>query len=513
MTESKDPQTHQKCPECGHNGCYTSWKDGGGFCHSCGFRTGGRDGNSEGLPDLFFDPAITSSKPEGYRGLRDSTVRIFGTTTGYVGDEPRRREYPYPSQVKYRYLPKDFTKNKGFVANELFGMDKFPPGGKTITIVEGEDDAPAAYEMLGEKNPVVSLPSASISSALVNNCGEYLRSFDQIVVCTDGDDAGKRAASRLATAFPNKVYLVDIGTKELKDPMDYHAAGKHREFFNLWMERKKYVPSGFWNTPAQFTDILDAKNTTVFYPTFSESLNDVIHGLPLGHLVVLTGPEGQGKTEVMRAFEIHMLRNYKDVNIGVLHMEESRKTCLESYACYELGTNVRRPDHTVPREDINRAVTNLTKGHNLFMFDFHIDEDPLDILDKVRYLSVACDCKVVFIDPIQQLAYGTRRDQTEEQVLSQISVQLERLATDLNICIVMTTHVNDDGQTRSSRMIGKSASVRIDLKRDHMSTDPEERNITYLSVSKNRPTGSTGYGGALKFDPFTFTLDEHNVTP
>ena len=57
-------------------------------------------------------------------------------------------------------------------------------------------------------------------------------------------------------------------------------------------------------------------------------------------------------------------------------------------------------------------------------------------------------------------------------------------------------------------MIGKSDSVRIDLKRDHMNPDPDIRNTTTLSVSKNRPTGKTGYGGTLKFDPNTFMLEE-----
>ena len=509
---SKQPvATHEQCPECGHKGCYSRWEDGGGFCHSCGFRTGEYNDESPGLPKLWYDSNITSSRQEIYRGLRAETIKTFGTRTGYREDNEVRREYAYPSQVKYRYLPKDFSLNYGFHADELFGMDKFAPGSsKSITIVEGEDDAHAAYEMLSGKYPVVSLPSASISAALIEKCGPYLKSFNEIIVCTDGDDAGRRAAQKLATAFPNKVFLVDLGTEKLKDACDYHAAGKEREFFAAWTNRKKFVPSGFWNTPAQFVDILNAENSTKFYPTPIEALNDVIHGLPLGHLVVVTGPEGQGKTEILRKLEYHMIKEHPDVNIGVLHMEETRKTCLESYACYELGVNVRVPDHTVSRADINRAVSDLTNKHNLYMFDFHIDEDPLDILEKVRYLNIACDCKMVFIDPIQQLAYGTRRDQTEEQVLSQISVQLERLANDLNMCIVMSTHVNDDGQTRSSRMIGKSASIRIDLYRDHMNPDPDVRNITRLSVTKNRPTGTTGFGGTLEFDPETFTLSEYH---
>jgi len=93
-------------------------------------------------------------------------------------------------------------------------------------------------------------------------------------------------------------------------------------------------------------------------------------------------------------------------------------------------------------------------------------------------------------------------------VLSQISVEIERLCTDLDIGVIMTAHVNDDGATRSSRMIGKSASVRVNLERDHMNSDPDIRNITKLFVNKNRPTGKTGYGGSVQFYPDTFMLTE-----
>lgn len=507
---SDEPETHLNCPDCGHRGCFTKWPDGGHFCHSCGSKSKGKTHDSEGAPDYFFDPNVVAAEEVPYRDLPLEAVQKFGIRTGFDGrGNELRREYQYPTQLKYRYLPKDFSRNNGFKLTELFGMDQFAAGSsKTITIVEGEDDAPAAWTMLGKTNPVVSLPSSSITSTLLANCGPYLKAFDEIIICTDGDPAGRKAADRLSTAFPNKVFLVDLGTSELNDPMDYFKAKKDREFFTAWKNRKKFVPSGYFNTPDQMVEILSANEEHTFYPTPIEALNDVIHGLPLGHLVVLTGPEGQGKTEIMRLFELHMLKEHSDVSIGVLHMEETRKTCLETYACYELGQNVRRPDHTVSRKDINRSIRNLTKNHNLYFFDFSIDEDPLAILEKVRYLHTACDCQVVFIDPIQQLAYGSMRDMSEEQVLSRISVQLERLANDLDMCIVMTTHVNDDGQTRSSRMIGKSASVRIDLTRDHMNTDPEVRNTTYLSVSKNRPTGQTGYGGTLKFDPDSFTLSE-----
>ena len=173
MTE---PKTHGTCPECGHRGCYTQWPDGGAFCHSCGHKDGGKTAHSEGAPDLYYDPNVVSAEVLAYRTLKLETVRVYGTKTAYdVGGMEVRREYKYPSQVKYRYLNnpalpgKDFTRNNGFHADELFGMDLFPAGSsKTLTIVEGEDDAPAAYEMLGSRTPVVSLCSPSIKRELIN---------------------------------------------------------------------------------------------------------------------------------------------------------------------------------------------------------------------------------------------------------------------------------------------------------------------------------------------------------
>jgi DNA primase len=242
-----------------------------------------------------------------YRSIPKSSVEKYGTRTGIDKDGKHvYRVYPYPHGEKLRILPKDFSQNGGFKNSHLFGMDKFNAGSSPhITIVEGEDDVPSAYYMLGEKHPVVGIPGASISGQLLQQCHEYLNSFKQIIVCTDADDAGNKAADRLANAFPNKVYRVKMTTH--KDPNEFLAAGHEKEFFWAWQNREKYVPSGIFNTPSQFKDILRLKESNSYVPTAISDLNDVIKGLMQGHLTVLTGPEGQGKTEVMRRFEYDIL--------------------------------------------------------------------------------------------------------------------------------------------------------------------------------------------------------------
>jgi len=499
MDTSKPLKTHETCPDCNANGALTVWSNSS-YCHSCGKKRYMEE-------TKVHTPLTEVSAP--YRSIPKSSVEKYQIKTGInEKGEHVYRKYSYPDVGdKYRYLPKDFSKNTGFRNNRLFGMDKFNAGSSQyLTIVEGEDDVPSAYYMLGEKYPVVGIPGAAISETLLKECFAWMNSFKYIVVCTDSDSAGNKAADKIASVFPNKVYRVKMTTH--KDPNEFLVAGHEKDFFFAWTNREKHIPQGIYNTPTQFKEILRQTELNDYLPTTISDLNDVIKGLMRGHLLVLTGPEGQGKTEIMRKFEYDILKNHPETPIAVLHMEESKRTCLMSYACYELKTNVRDPDHMVPMIKVEEAIDTITKNEKLYLFDFGIDEDPLAILDKVRYFATACGCHYIFIDPIQQLSYGKDKDSTEEQTLSQIAVQLERLATDLNVGIILSSHVNDDGQTRSSRMIGKSASVRIDLTRDHMHPDPEVRNTTKLSVSKNRPVGRTGYGGTLTFDPSSFTIGE-----
>ena len=498
-------KTHADCPHCSGHECYTLWADGGFFCHQCDAKPDKKE-RSSGMSTE--KPTTYEEKLKPYRSIKQKAVDTYGITTSInAKGEDVRRVYPYPHKDKYRVLPKDFSKNLGFTTDHLFGMDKFNAGSsKYITIVEGEDDAPSAYQMLGHKVPVVALPGAGVTHKLLQNCHDYLDSFTSIILCVDNDAAGDKAADKIANAFPNKVYRVPL-TKH-NDPNDFLVAGDETDFVWAWRNAKeKYTPAGIYNTPSQFKDIIREDGINEYAPTPIDELNDKIKGLMKGHLTVITGPEGQGKTEILRWFEYNILKN-SDKKIAVLHMEESKRTCLMSYACYELGQNVRDPDHTVPLADVDKAIDGFTSDERLFLFDFNVDDDPLHILDKVRYFKEACDCDYIFIDPIQQLAYGKEKDSSEERTLSQIAVQLEKLATQLDVGVVMTTHVNDDGQIRSSRMIGKSASLRIDLKRDHLNPDADVRNTTQLSISKNRAMSQTGYGGQVKFDPNTFTLEE-----
>jgi hypothetical protein len=145
----------------------------------------------------------------------------------------------------------------------------------------------------------------------------------------------------------------------------------------------------------------------------------------------------------------------------------------------------------------------------MHQFSLGVDDDPMIMIDRIKYYATVCDCKYVFFEPIQDLAHQRSAEEgTAEQFLSKLSVQLSRVAAETGVGIITIAHQNDQGEIRDCRLIGKQASVRIDLERDIMATDEDTRNTTTLSVTKNRPVGTTGYAGQLTFDSDSFMLHE-----
>ena len=213
----------------------------------------------------------------------------------------------------------------------------------------------------------------------------------------------------------------------------------------------------------------------------------------------------------MRYLEYHILKEYPDVPIAAWHMEETKLRSILGLVSYHLGTNVTRKDlieQEQAHEIVQDAIVDLTKDEKLYQFFLNDEDDPLDILNHIRYLSQACGVRYIFFEPIQDIAANMAGDEGKEQFLADLSVRLSKLAAELGVGIITIGHTNDDGAVKYCRMIEQRASVVVELQRDKMAEDADERNTTKLLVTKNRPVGPTGYAGQLKFNTASFTLEE-----
>jgi len=449
-------------------------------------------------------------EPIGYRGVDKSICEKYNILTGLDAEGKEvSRVYPYPHRPKVRILPKDFTQNKGFTNDHLLGMDFFNAGSsKKLTIVEGEDDWPSAIQLLGDRWPVVALPGAgSIKQVLKNpKCYNYLKSFDSIVIATDGDEAGDKTAEILTKAFPNKCYRVSM-TKH-KDPNDYLTSGDGSDFLYAWMNAQKYTPPNVLNTPDQFLSLYKEAPDHQYVPTGIEALDDKILGLMQGHFTVIKAPTGIGKSEFMRYLEYQML--LQEVPIAAWHLEETKVRTLLGLVSYHCVDNLTRQDIIQEKgkdKEVQDAIYDLTKDENFYQFYLDDTEGADELCDQIRYFSEVCGCKFIFFEPIQDVISSSSED-GKEQALADLSVRLSKLAATLGVGIVTIAHTNDQGEPKYCKMIGQRASVIIDLHRDKDTEDTDEKNTTYLKVEKNRPASIDGPAGAMQFDLKTFTMKE-----
>ena len=499
-------EAHLDCPQCGHSDCMTRWENGSTYCHSCGKK--GFDGVKKTEVVKTVTPKSVTEKYENHRSISDRVNKYYDIKNGV--DEHGNtiyRAYKYPTQTKYRYLPKDFSHNRGFKLTELFGRDKFNAGSsKYITIVEGEEDAPSAYQMLGEKSPVVALPSATITKELLKNEHEFLNSYSQIIVCLDNDDAGKAATLKLAEAFPNKIYTVSLTT--YKDANEYLMAGKGADFMYAWINRVKFVPPFDISTPDRFMELFDSSEDAEYVPTGISNFDENMLGLFQGHFTVFQAPEGVGKTELFRFFEYHLITNHPDIPFATCHLEETQLRSLLGLVSYYHKKNMTRKQLISDPTEVKDAIDDMMKTEDVHLFSIGVDEDPMVLVDRIKYYANVCGCKYVFIEPLQDLAYQRTTNETIEQFLTRLSILLSRTASETGCGIITIAHENDEGSIRDCRMIGKRASVVVKLKRDVESTDEEERNTTVMQCVKNRPASFTGYAGELTFDVETFMIKE-----
>ena len=442
------------------------------------------------------------------RGISQETMSFYGAETKVDGSgKPVGIGFPYGSYTVVRSLPDKAYKTVGDgSAPALFGQDKFNAGSsRSITITEGAYDALSIYESLGRKYPSVSVRSASTARSDCVRSYNYLNSFENIYICFDNDGPGLEATREVSQLFDvNKVYIVKLD--KYKDANEALQSDP-RELSRIWWNAKKYQPKGVVSSFGDIEEILKREDNqaSATYP-FS-TLQTMSYGIRFGELVLLTALEKIGKTEVLRAIEYHLLKTTAE-NIGIIHLEEQEKRSVQGLVGYALGIPAHLPDSGLSVDDQIKAYRTLVgKDSRLHFYSHFGSDDPDDILGLVRYLAAVAKCKFIFLDHLTMLVTGIEGDD-ERRKLDYISTKLARLTRELNFTLFLVSHVNDEGQTRGSRMPSKLCDLEVYLSRDKEHPEPLVRNKTNLMVRNNRFGGLTGPAGSLTFDPKTFRLAE-----
>ena len=224
---------HQPCPLCNSSDAASVNEDGSAYCFSCYERIADYE-NSEApvVEDFVAHKNNSMNNNEGSfvdltdRKISLATARKYGVKATTKPDGSiETHSYPYyianeivGTKVR-NCTTKDFTWRGSPKGTMLFGQQIAQTGGKYITLVEGECDAMAAYELMGSKWPVVSVKNGAGGSVKdVKENLEFLESFECVVINFDNDKVGQEAAQKVARLFkPGKSKIVQL-PDEFKDP-------------------------------------------------------------------------------------------------------------------------------------------------------------------------------------------------------------------------------------------------------------------------------------------------------
>ena len=205
---------HLPCTKCGGSDPVSVDADGHGYCFSC--NTYLRNYEDGGVPDQVSDFKTYKRNAMNYsdggfnqlsdRGISVDTAKKYGVKSILnSSNKITTHFYPYYNGNEMGGAKVRDVKDKSFIwegspkSTGLFGQQAFQANGKFITLVEGECDAMAAYELLGSKWPVVSVKNGAGGAVKdVKENLEFLESFDCVVINFDNDKAGKEAAKKAA---------------------------------------------------------------------------------------------------------------------------------------------------------------------------------------------------------------------------------------------------------------------------------------------------------------------------
>jgi twinkle protein len=525
-------RTHISCEHCGSSDGASLNDDHSTYCFVCSTHTPATEttivikdimqNKIKEEIDLSFVKAFNNgnSVSVSERRITKSTMEKYG-----VVRESNNLYFPYydkDSQLiaaKVRPVSeKKFSTAGDWTKGTLFGQNLFPSGGKYITITEGEFDALAAFQMTGSKWPVVSVRNGAGSA--LKDCKaqyEYLDSFENIVICFDGDEPGRKAAREVAEVFGAKckVFKPDAAHK---DACDWLSESKESQFVSRWWASENFTPDGLINGNSLWDMVSEpVAKADCLYPW--EGLNKLSGGIRKGELVTITAGSGLGKSQILREIMFHVLKNTED-NLGLMFMEESLKRTALSMMSLASDTPLHLPD-TVISDDERRKAFDETMGSNRLYFFQHFGSSAIEnIVNRVRYMAKGLGCKYIALDHLS-LIVSSQENGDERKAIDQVMTMLRTLVQETNISLFVISHLrrptgtgHEDGATtslsqlRGSGAIAQLSDIVIGAERNGQADDLSERNTSQLRVLKNRWSGETGPACRLIYNKETGRMYE-----
>jgi len=530
--------SRQPCPSCREKGEDTKgdnliiYEDGHGYCFPCSKYYPSPDQQPRESTNMstnqLVEPRGTISEIR-QRKISKKICEKYDVKVAFNQEaEIIAHYYPYYDKdtndlIGYKERQ---VKNKGFSITGtnrgagLFGQQIYSSGGKYLTITEGEIDALSISEMFDGKYAVVSVKNGAQSAYRdIKENLDFVESFENVVVCFDQDDAGKKAVKEIQDLFtPGKLKICKL---PLKDANEMLMANRIKDFTQCWWESKEYTPEGIIRGSDTW-DFLKKKKNVVSIPYPWKNLNKLTYGFRQKELVTITSGSGMGKTSVVKELESYILNTTED-SLAIIHLEEEIGRSVQGIMSVEVNLPLHLPDYEeYYTEEEEYTLWKKTVGDKPVYFYDHfgsMGEDKL--INVIRNYAKSLDCKWIVLDHLSMVVSSQEGFSDERKAIDAIMTKLRKIVQETGVGMFVISHLKrpqgkaheEGGQVSLSELRGSAAIAQLSdmvfgLERNQQADDEVERNTTTIRVIKNRFAGLTGKACQLMYNKDTGRLRE-----
>ncbi|MCO7225757.1 toprim domain-containing protein [Pleionea sp. CnH1-48] len=518
----------ESCPQCGSKDNLARYKDGSSHCfgNECNYfeqPTDGQQGSlrkGQGKPKVLKDSIQGETRALSKRGINQATCKLFNYQIGTYQDKPVHICNIYDDKrtliaQKLRLQNKDFRVIGDLSSKPLIGMHLWT-GGRKLVITEGEIDMLSLSQAQGNKYPVVSLPNGvqSAVKVLLANL-DYLKRFDEVILCFDSDDPGQTSAEACAKHLLGHI-KIKLAKLPLKDANELLLAGREADLIKAIWNAQEYKPAGV----LKIADILESCLTPPVKgdPWWCEELTRLTYGRRYGEIYTLGAGTGVGKTDF---FTQQIAYDCIELNepCAVFYMEMNPEEAAKRTAGKAQGKRFHLPDGSWETGELKDALTHPKLYENLHLYDANGVTD-WESIQGVMLYYIGQGVKRFFIDHLTAMATGAEEDERTE--LERIMKGLYEIANRLGAMIHVISHLttpdgksHEEGgrvtirQFKGSRAIGFWSFFMFGIERNQQADDEEDRHTSILRCLKDRLTGrSVGHTIPLGYNSDTGKMFE-----
>jgi archaellum biogenesis ATPase FlaH len=318
-------------------------------------------------------------------------------------------------------------------------------------------------------------------------------------------------------------------TLPMKDSNEMLQAGKSKEFINAFFRAAAYVPSGIVGSDQLLDKIKEAAVVPkIPLPPFMHRLQNLMAGgIPLGVTLCLGSASGQGKSTFVEEITHYMIFNSPH-RVGVVSLESDCAQYGTKLLSRHIGKKIDLIDDDNYKIEFLNSEEIQQKSEELFKYPdgtprFHLIEERDGSLesmkDLIMQLVVSCDCRVIILDPLQDLLDAQPLD-AQSGFMSWIKGMMKSHG----VTFILVNHLRKSSGGSKANSTGadiheedfmghssifKSSACNLLFTRNKEAESEFERNVTTMKMTKCRWTGRTSpAAGRFYYDNDSHTLHD-----